>query len=69
MVSNRNFLCTKESNLKEIERDILDFVWNKKKHEINKQLLMSCESNGRHSEQNRCTASELASKSIQTSLR
>ena len=30
----------------EIERDILDFVWNKKKQGINKQLLMSCESNG-----------------------
>ena len=30
----------------EIERDVLDFVWNKKKHGINKQLLMSCESNG-----------------------
>ena len=32
--------------LTEIEKDILDFVWKKKKHEINKQLLMSCESDG-----------------------
>ena len=32
--------------LTEIESDKLDFVWNKKKHEINKQLSMSCESNG-----------------------
>ena len=32
--------------LTEIERDIPDFVWNKEKHEISKQLLMSCESNG-----------------------
>ena len=32
--------------LTEIEKDILDFVWNEKKHEINKQLLMSCESDG-----------------------
>ena len=32
--------------LTEIEKDMLDFVWNKKKHEINKQLLMLCESDG-----------------------
>ena len=29
--------------LTEIEKDILHFIWKKKKHEINKQLLMSCE--------------------------
>ena len=45
MVSNRNFSVPKNL-LTEIEKDILDFVWNEKKHEINKQLLMSCESDG-----------------------
>ena len=45
MVSNRNFSVPKNL-LTEIEKDMLDFVWNKKKHEINKQLLISCESDG-----------------------
>ena len=69
MVSNRNFSVPKNL-LTEIEEDTLDFVWNKKKHEINKQLLMSRESDGglQLVDIQKCTTSEMASKSFETSL-